>query len=278
MAVIVNPMVTGRPCAPRTLGPNHHLEAQNAPLMACVCGQPTRHVAAMGGPWHSHHMRSGWWWAMVAGLGGCPVTFPDTFSDNGLPVGVFGEVNATRTLTVSLASPVTTQRFVVPVLIDPPSPDARVEAFFVRVEGLVVADLATNAFASSMPAGWALVEQGTALRTFSAADATTEAFRLSLAHASDAGWTTTDDSAAAQIELVVSAPSDVDFDGVDDDVTVSIGELSPVILGASTAAACTECSCGALGCIEGRCAACEVDTDCCADRRCVDGACLVASD
>jgi hypothetical protein len=211
------------------------------------------------------------WIGVVSGCIGLP---DSGFTDEGLPFGVFGEMNATRSVGVSLVAPATTQRFVVPVTIEPFSPDARIEAFFLRVEGSVVADLSTDAFAPSSPTGWALVEEGVALRTFSAADAFTEDFRLSLADSRDGVWSTDAGPASAQIELVVSAPADVDFDGFDDDVTVSIGPLRPVVLAPTTGSACTACSCDDLACVDDRCVVCEADADCCADRRCIDGLCV----
>ncbi len=120
-----------------------------------------------------------------------------------------------------LVAPHLEQRFQVPVTISRPSPDARVRARFVRVDGVVVGELTTDAFASPSPSNWALLQPGAVLTTFSAAVADEETFRLSLA--------TNTPPAAVEVELSVTAPADVDFDGIEDGVSVEIGAPRPFI-------------------------------------------------
>jgi hypothetical protein len=151
---------------------------------------------------------------------GCPGIADDGFADDGFDgFGGFGEVSAGRSLSLGLVAPNLEQRFQLPVTISPPSPDARIEALFSRVDGVVVGELTTDAFANPSPSNWTLLDPGLLLTTFSAGIADEETFRLSLA--------TNAPPAAVAVEIIVTAPSDVDFDGFDDGVRVEIGAPLP---------------------------------------------------
>jgi hypothetical protein len=161
---------------------------------------------------------------LVMGLAACPVAVDGGFDGavDGFDGFVgFDEVTTSRSMAIALVAPHLEQRFQVPITISRPSPDARVRARFVRVDGVVVGELTTDAFANPSPSNWALLQPGAVLTTFSAAIAEEETFRLSLA--------TNSPPAAVEVELSVTAPADVDFDGLDDGVSVEIGAPRPFI-------------------------------------------------
>jgi hypothetical protein len=162
---------------------------------------------------------------VTCAVAGCPGTLDDGFADDGFDgfggFGGFGEVSVRRSLSFSLVPPNLEQRFRLPVTVSPPSPDARIEALFSRVDGVVVGDLNADIFANPSPSSWALLEPGLLLTTFSSGFSDEEIFRLSLA--------TNGPPAAVAVEIIVTAPSDVDFDGLDDDVRVEVGVPQPFI-------------------------------------------------
>lgn len=159
---------------------------------------------------------------VTVGLGGCPGIADGGFADDGFDgFGGFGEVSTERRLALGLVAPNLEQRFQLPVTISPPSPDARIEARFTRVDGVVVGELTADAFASASPSNWGLLQPGLTVSTFSSGIADDETFRLSLA--------TNAPPAAVDVVIVVTAPADVDFDGLDDGVRVEIGAPRPFI-------------------------------------------------
>lgn len=163
---------------------------------------------------------------VVLTLAGCPGSVDDGFADDGFDgffdgFGGFGEVSARRSLSLGLVPPNPEQRFQIPVTISPPSPDARIEALFSRVDGVVVGEITSDAFANPSPSNWFLLDPGLVLTTFSAAIADEELFRLSLA--------TNAPPAAVSVDVIVTAPTDVDFDGFDDGVRVEVGAPRPFI-------------------------------------------------
>ena len=161
---------------------------------------------------------------LVAALAaaGCPGTVDGGFVDDGFDgFTAFAEVAVRRSLSFSLVSPNLEQRFRLPVTVSPPSPDARIEALFARDYGVDVGDLNADDFANPSPSSWSLLEPGLLLTTFSSGFSDEETFRLSLA--------TNGPPAAVAVELIITAPSDVDFDGIDDDVRVEVGAPQPFI-------------------------------------------------
>jgi hypothetical protein len=159
---------------------------------------------------------------VTCAVAGCPGTLDDGFADDGFDgFGGFGEVSVRRSLSFSLVAPNLEQRIRFPVTVSPPSPDARIEALFSRVDGVVVGDINADVFANPSPSSWSLLEPGLLLTTFSSGVSDEESFRLSLA--------TNGPPAAVAVELIVTAPSDVDFDGIDDDVRVEVGTPQPFI-------------------------------------------------
>jgi hypothetical protein len=153
--------------------------------------------------------------ALVA-LVGCPLPV-----DDGDGFAGFGEVYAERRLSLALVAPNLEQRFQLPVTISPPSPDVRIDARFVRVDGIVVGELTADALATPSPAEWSVLGPGAFLRAFAPAVVGEETFRLSLA--------TTAPPAAVEVELTVAALADVDLDGFDDGVRIEFASPRPFI-------------------------------------------------
>lgn len=156
--------------------------------------------------------------AAVSGCEGCAV---DGGFDGAFDGFAFGEVSTARQMAIHLDETNREQRFRLDVTVDPPSPDARITAAFARVDGLAVGELAPDAFANGEPFAWALLNPGTVLTSFSDAIGPTETMRLSVG--------TDRPPTILEVSVAVTAPSDVDFDGVDDDVTLVIGDPVPFI-------------------------------------------------
>jgi len=177
-------------------------------------------LAAQATGWQHRDMRrhlvGGLWGLLaVAGCDGGQFGDPPFFDDL-----TFTEVVVDRRLALRLDDVNLEQRFRLPVTISPPSSSARIDAVFTRVDGVVVGELQPDAFANESPSNWSLLAPGQTLSTFS--DGFVEqTYRLSLA--------TNDPPAFVDVRLVVTVPSDVDFDGLDDGVTVTIGAPAPFI-------------------------------------------------
>lgn len=158
---------------------------------------------------------------LVPVLGACPVLDGgDFFVDDGFDGFTFTEVSVDRRLAFQLDAVNPTQRYQIPVTISPPSSSARIDASFSRIDGVVVGELNTDGFANESPSNWSLLEPLTVLSTFSSGNEV-ETFRLSLA--------TNDPPAFVDVRIVVTAPADVDFDGLEDGVVVDVGAPSPFI-------------------------------------------------
>jgi len=180
-------------------------------------------VAAVSPGWQDAPMRApSLLLVVMLGVAGCPGIADDGFADDGFDgFGGFAEVSARRSLSFGLVEPNLEQRFQLPVTISPPSPDARIEALFSRVDGVVVGELTADAFANPSPSTWSLLDPGLLLTTFSSGIGDEELYRLSLA--------TNAPPAAVAVEIIVTAPADVDFDGFDDGVPVEVGAPQPFI-------------------------------------------------
>ncbi len=152
---------------------------------------------------------------------GCPGFGDDAFVDGGFDGFAFAEVSTTRRMVIHLDDANPQQRFRFDVTVDPISPDARITAQFSRVEGLGVAELAPETFANEQPFAWALLNPGTVLTSFSDAVGPVETMRLSVG--------TDRPPTILEVTLAVTAPSDVDFDGIEDDVAVAIADPVPFI-------------------------------------------------
>jgi hypothetical protein len=159
--------------------------------------------------------------ATLLGLSGCPGMVADGFVDGGFDGFAFAEVSTARRLVIHLDDANPQQRFRFDVTVDPVSPDARITAQFSRVEGLGVAEVAPETFANEQPFAWALLNPGTVLTSFSDAIGPVETMRLSVG--------TDRPPTILEVTLAVTAPSDVDFDGIEDDVTVDIADPEPFI-------------------------------------------------
>lgn len=153
--------------------------------------------------------------AFVVGCDGDDFFDPPFFEDF-----TFTEVTVDRRLAIRLDEANLEQRFQIPVTITPASSSARIDATFSRVDGVVVGELQPDTFASASPSNWFLLEPGSILSTFSDGFED-QLYRLSLA--------TNDPPAFVDVRIVVTAPSDVDFDGFDDGVEVAIGAPEPFI-------------------------------------------------
>ena len=154
---------------------------------------------------------------------GCLGSFEDGefFADGeGFDGFGFREVTVERKLSLHLDELYPTQRYQFPISVTPPSLDAFVTANFVRVDGVVVSELASDAFANESPSTWALVGPGGVLTSFGTGDGA-EVYRLSAA--------SNGSPAFVDVDISVTAPSDVDFDGVDDGVVIEIGTPLPFI-------------------------------------------------
>ena len=162
--------------------------------------------------------------AAPLGLTGCPGFVADGFVDggfDGFDGFAFAEVSTARRMVIHLDDANPQQRFRFDVTVDPASPDARITAQFSRVEGLGVAEVAPETFANEQPFAWALLNPGTVLTSFSDAIGPVETMRLSVG--------TDRPPTILEVTLAVTAPSDVDFDGIEDDVTVDIADPVPFI-------------------------------------------------
>jgi hypothetical protein len=154
--------------------------------------------------------------AACAALTACDAGF-----DGPLPPFSSGEVDTTKSLGLTLGADAV--RFAVPVRVTPPTFDARVELTVIDATRPLRAEFLPEPFAGGPIESWAFVSTDSQLQTFlSGVDV--EDLRLSLARdPSDV-----EDPIAVRMALRLVAPTDVDFDGVDDGVTVSFGTLSPL--------------------------------------------------
>ena len=89
----------------------------------------------------------------------------------------FREVSSERQVALHLDELYPTQRYQFQITVDPPSPDAFVTARFTRVDGVVVGELASDAFASESPSTWALLGPGGVLTSFGSGQGS-ELYRL----------------------------------------------------------------------------------------------------
>ncbi len=158
--------------------------------------------------------------ALLALVSGCFSSFDDGFfaDDGGFDGFAFREINVERQLSLNLDELYPTQRYRFQITVDPPSPDAFVTARFTRVDGVVVSELAGDDFASETPSTWSLVGPGGVLTSFGNGQGS-ELYRLS---ASSDG-----SQAFVDVDISVTAPADVDFDGLEDDVAIDIGDPQP---------------------------------------------------
>jgi hypothetical protein len=152
-------------------------------------------------------------------LSACDGDFDGGFFE--APFPVVREVDTVKELALTVgAAPV---RFAVPIRVSPPSAEARVDVAVTFAQRPLRAELVTETFIGAPPATWALVTDGAQLQSF-ASGSENERLRLSLARDPD------DVSAplAVRLQLRLTAPGDVDFDGLDDNVTVALDPLEPV--------------------------------------------------
>jgi hypothetical protein len=149
---------------------------------------------------------------------GCTPGFDDFIFEPPLAGG--GTVSAAKELALTIgAEPV---RFVLPVRVSPASFDATVTAVVEQASRPLRLELTPEQFAGSPPEVWPLVETGTEVFIFSTG---TSPERLFVTLARDP--TDIDDPIAVRLRLRLTAPTDIDFDGLDDDVTVNLDELEP---------------------------------------------------
>ncbi|MDP2342303.1 MAG: hypothetical protein Q8O67_15215 [Deltaproteobacteria bacterium] len=165
---------------------------------------------------------------LIAGLGalsGCIDGGFDGFdfiADGPFPV--FQETTTSKKLTLTLDDLNPVQRYVIPATQQPSSFEAHFDIAVSRADSGFFVELIDDQFASDEPFNWAFADVGFGFRAASSGTGT-DRIRLSVARQDvDAGR-----AISLDIDLTLAAPSDVDFDGIDDNVTVSLGGLEPVI-------------------------------------------------
>ena len=159
--------------------------------------------------------------ALVGGAGGC---FVDVEPEPFVGGDAFGVVSATKELAFALGDdPV---RFRLSVETSPPSFDAATRAVLVRAARPVHLDWTADAFAGAGPEDWPVVAEGGENVAFPSGQ-DREDFRLSVTRLG--GDTLAGDGPlVVTVRVVVSSPTDVDFDGVDDGVLVAVGDAEPI--------------------------------------------------
>jgi hypothetical protein len=94
-----------------------------------------------------------------------------------------------------------------------------------RAESGFLIELIDDVFASDEPFNWAFADVGFGFRAASSGRGT-DRLRLSVARQDvDVGR-----AISLDLDLSLAAPTDVDFDGVEDGVEVELGVLEPVVL------------------------------------------------
>lgn len=130
------------------------------------------------------------------------------------------EVSANKQLTLHVDPTQPQQRFRLPVSVTPSSDGAHADAIVVRATRAFHLAVTTPLAASNLVTDWPLVDVGFNMSTF--LEGGPEAI---LAVGLEPG-----DEAALDVELnvVVGALADFDFDGADDGVVIDLGALEPL--------------------------------------------------
>ena len=144
------------------------------------------------------------------------------FDGDGGPFPEFSETTTSKQLTVTLDDVNPVQRFVIPIVVNPGSFDARLGLLVTRAERPFLLEFIAEDFSSNISADWADADVNFSFNTFSSG-ATQERIRLSLGRQDN-------QNVSIDMDLVLVAPTDVDFDGFEDEVVVEIGTLEPVIV------------------------------------------------
>jgi len=147
--------------------------------------------------------------ADCGGFGG-PLLFPT------LPA----EVTAGKALTLHLDPAQPRQRFRLPVAVTPTDGGAHADAIVVRATRAFHLNLTTLSGASDNVGEWPIVDVGFNISTFLNGEGA-----AALAVGLEPGE---EQALDIELNLVVGAPADVDFDGVDDGVEVELGALEPL--------------------------------------------------
>lgn len=159
--------------------------------------------------------------ALVAITAGCPELVGEVLPP---PPSGFSNTTTVRGISVRLDDTAPIQRYLFPVTIEPAS--SATEALFTAtvtdLSGAAVGELDLEDFATPSPAGWLGLQDGSVLQTTFLASSTE--VRLSLARNGAAG-----ESADVTLQLTLAAPNDLNFDGVADDLTVEIGDPTPLL-------------------------------------------------
>ena len=144
---------------------------------------------------------------------------------DGGPFPVFAETSTTKKLTFTLDDLNPIQRYAIPGSIQPSSFDAHYDVAVTRADSGFLIELIDNQFASDEPFNWAFADVGFGFRAASSGTGA-DRIRLSIARQDvDAGR-----AVSLDLDLALAAPTDVDFDGVEDNVVVQLDGVEPVIL------------------------------------------------
>ena len=161
---------------------------------------------------------------LSSGLTGCIGGDGFDFIADG-PFPVFEETTTTKQLTLTLDDLNPVQRYQLLASVNPGTFEAHVDVSVRRATAVFGFEITEEAFASNEPAFWPGADVGFLFQTRSAGNGR-DLLRLSVARfPENAGQ-----QVSIDLEVVLAAPNDVDFDGVGDDVTVELGPLDPVVL------------------------------------------------
>ena len=140
----------------------------------------------------------------------------------GLPPPSTAETTTTKKLTLRLDAARPALRFRVPVSMTPTSASAHVDVIVGRTTDTVRLEIANEGFSSAEPGAWTPVSTGFAGSVF-LGQVEEQDVILSV------GLDVIDPDAAVDVDLdvVFACPNDVDFDGLADDVAITIAPLEP---------------------------------------------------
>lgn len=161
---------------------------------------------------------------LAALFAGCPDGFG--FDATGVLVPVAPEATTSKALTLHLDNDVRQQRFRLPVSVTPAGGGGNgghVDATFARIARPLRAQLALEGFETTDPLGWNVVDSTSFLSAFTS-NGSSDVFVFAVGlDPADPG-----EPIDFDVALVFGAPSDVDFDGIPDEVAVEMAAVEPL--------------------------------------------------